>query len=383
MERIQLVNPERITWCCTERGITPNELASELKISTASIEKVMAREDGLTFNQLQKIAKYFGRGIMFFLEDGPVNEMQVHSPQFRTLANQKPKLSTKIKTIIERAEKQRDLYVSLREDLDSNDELWFNPPDLSGNDYNQIADIVRQWLNLANKNNFETYRSAVEAVGILVFQSQGYNGQWKIAKEDPVLGFSLYDETCPVIVIKKQAWLSMQSFTLMHELGHILLHKTSFIDDDQDLYSREGKEQEANAFAGHLLVPNAFLESIRDIKRPSEVSEYDEWLAPFRKEWGVSSEVILRRLRDTGQLSTENYVEYREWRAKSDKPQRSNIGNRQYRHREPKHIFGDKFVRIVLDALNEQHITLAKASGYLDSIKIKDVKMLERYYANL
>jgi len=41
-----------------------------------------------------------------------------------------------------------------------------------------------------------------------------------------------------------------------------------------------------------------------------------------------------------------------------------------YRHREPSHIFGHTFVRTVLDALHGQYITLAKASHYLDGLKI-------------
>ena len=40
-----------------------------------------------------------------------------------------------------------------------------------------------------------------------------------------------------MIVIKKQPWEPQQSFTLMHELGHLLLHKTSSIDDEHDLLS--------------------------------------------------------------------------------------------------------------------------------------------------
>ena len=54
-----------------------------------------------------------------------------------------------------------------------------------------------------------------------------------------------------------------------------------------------------------------------------------------------------------------------------------------YRHREPKHIFGDRFVSTVLDALNSRHITLSKASSYLDSLKINDLHELERHYAGL
>ena len=54
-----------------------------------------------------------------------------------------------------------------------------------------------------------------------------------------------------------------------------------------------------------------------------------------------------------------------------------------YRHREPSHIFGDRFVRTVLDALNNRYITLAKASSYLDGLKINDLHQLERHYAGV
>lgn len=97
MERIQSINAERIAWCCADYGITPAELASELGIAWASIERVMAGQDGITFNQLRRIADYFSRGVLFFLDHGPVDESQVHSAQFRTLANQKPELSTNLK----------------------------------------------------------------------------------------------------------------------------------------------------------------------------------------------------------------------------------------------------------------------------------------------
>ena len=382
MERIQSINPERIAWCCADHGITPGDLASELGIATTSIERVMAGEDGITFNQLRKIAAYFGRGVLFFLEAGLVDDVQVHTPEFRTLANQKPELSAKVKALIERVEKQRAVYLSLREDLDDSGRPRFNPPSLPQQDPREAARIARKWLGLADENNFDTYRAAVEAQGVLVFRSNGYNGKWQIAKESQILGFALYDSTCPVIVIKKQPWEPQQSFTLMHELGHLLLHKASSIDDEQDLFSHQGWEHDANAFAGHLLVPDAFLTSIRDADRPGDASQYDDWLAQPRKALGVSGEVILRRLLDTGRLPQSQYKKYRQWRAQSAIPQKDG-GNRMYRHREPKHVFGDTFVRTVLDALNTRHITLAKASSYLDSLKIKDLHQLERDYAGI
>jgi Zn-dependent peptidase ImmA (M78 family) len=380
MERIQSINPERISWCCADHGITPGDLASELGIAAPSINRVMAGEDGITFNQLREVAQYFNRGVLFFLEEGPVDETQVHTPQFRTLANQKPELSTKLKALIERVEKQRSVYLSLREDLDDSDQPWFHPPALPVQDPREAARIARVWLGLADENSFDTYRARVEAKGVLVFRSNGYNGKWQIPKEDPILGFTLYDATCPVIVIKKQPWVSRQSFTLMHELGHLLLHKASSIDDKNDLESHQGREREVNAFAGNLLVPDNFLARINDAERPGEVSQYDDWLELPRRAWGVSGEMILRRLLDNGRLLQSQYTAYRQWRAQLLTPQ-TDGGTRLYRHREPKHIFGDTFVRTVLDALHAHHVTLPKASSYLDSLNIRDLHQLERHYA--
>ena len=112
-------------------------------------------------------------------------------------------------------------------------------------------------------------------------------------------------------------------------------------------------------------------------------SEYDDWLVSIRQTRGVSGEVILRRLLDSGRLLQENYTAYLQWKKETFWGGNEG-GNRSYRHREPIHIFGDTFVRTVFDALQAKEITLAKASGYLDNLRIQDVHELERYcYAHV
>lgn len=382
MERIAGINPNRFLWCCADLGISVEECASTTDIAMASFEKLLAGEPSLTFNQLRKVAEYFGRGVLFFLEQAPVNDAAVHSPQFRTLANQKPELSARIKALIERVEHQRTVYLTLRHEVDDGSYPHFAPPQLDGLSPTQAAAAARAWLDLKPNNDFESYRRAIEAQGLLVFRSNGYNGKWQIAKESPILGFSLFDPECPVIVVKKQAADAQQVFTLMHELGHLLLHRSSSIDDDEDMHARSGKEQEANAFAGHLLVPDDFLPAISDQERPDDIALYDEWLSEHRKSWGVSSEVILRRLMDSRRLPRQLYAAYRQWR-KEQQAEDKDGGNRAYRHREPKHVFGDVYVRTVLDALSGKRISLSKACSYLDNLKIKDVHLLERHYAGV
>jgi Zn-dependent peptidase ImmA (M78 family) len=50
--------------------------------------------------------------------------------------------------------------------------------------------------------------------------------------------------------------IKAMAFTLMHELAHLLLHKTSMLDNQADFYSYQGREQEANIFASNLLLPD-------------------------------------------------------------------------------------------------------------------------------
>ena len=382
MNRIEFVNFDRIEWCCADDGITPESLAAAVGVSSDRMAEVMQGKSGLTFNQLRRMADHFGRGVLFFLEPGSVESATVHTAQFRTLARQKPDLSPRLKALIERVERQRDIFLSLRNDLlDDAHAVRFNAPSVSDTSVVAVAKAARTWLGLGDANSFDSYRAAVEAKNILVFRTNGFAGKWQIAKESPVLGFALYDVACPVIVIKKMVFEASQAFTLMHELGHVLLHRASWIDDDNDFQETQGKEQDANMFAGLVLVPDHFLNEIDDDQRPEDVTGFHPWLTPQRKKWGVSSEVILRRLMDVGRLPRDTYLAYRQWRLANPYVVNEQGGSRVYRHREPKHIFGDRYVRTVLDALSTQHITLSKASGYLDGLKVADVHELERHYA--
>ena len=373
MERIQSVNLDRIEWACAEYGMTLEQLSSIPQVSESAV-KHLAAGDGITPNTLQKIAGFLGHGVLFFIEQGPVETDSIYTPQFRTILNRKPHLSPKLRRFVQRVEKQRETYIALQEAI-SEPGVSFTPPDMASPANG--PQIARDWLNLSTSNNFAISRKKVEEKGVLVFLSNGYNGKWQIPKDDPILGFSVYHDSYPIVVIKKESE-QRQLFTLMHELAHLIIHKASWVDDEADLHSYSAQEQEASSLAGRVLVPDAVLESVRDQDKPSSVTEYDNWLASPRNMYGVSGEVILRRLLDSDRLPQEHYTEYREWKNETTRDGRKR-GNRSHRYREPIHMFGDTFVRTVFEALQAKEITLARASGYLDNLQIQDVHQLEQY----
>lgn len=100
-----------------------------------------------------------------------------------------------------------------------------------------------------------------------------------------------------------------QTFTLAHEFAHALFHY-----QERGLVSRAGdpdrKERFADAFAAHFLVPGDALRK-RVIQLPYQkvASAYD--VVDLHRFFRVSYATMLNRLRGEGQLSPEQYEEYR------------------------------------------------------------------------
>ena len=132
MERLEAFNPARLRWCIEDAGISASQLARDVGISEAVLDKALGGSLGLTFPQLQKLGKYFGRTPLFFLESGAAEPQQIRSPEFRTLLNQQQDLDQKIKRIIQLAEWQRQAYIDLLHELDQSDLVEFSPPELRG-----------------------------------------------------------------------------------------------------------------------------------------------------------------------------------------------------------------------------------------------------------
>jgi Zn-dependent peptidase ImmA (M78 family) len=380
MERLEAFNPQRLQWCITDAQIGIGELSHAVGISERTLTKAIEDKIGLTFLQLQKLGKYFGRTPLFFLEEGTPEPQQIRSPQFRTLLNQQQDLDQKIKRIIQLAEWQREAYIDLLDDLNADDRINFDPPDLTHFSPISAAHQARQWLGIGNEHTFDQFRNAIERRGVLVFRTNRYAGKWQIPATHTTIGFSLYHTLYPIIVVRKESVEARQTFTLAHELGHLLLFRESTIDSVGSLTSHARKERLANEFAGHFLIPQEYLSQINVSCLSDDPGVLESQLQSYRRLWGVSTDTILIRLIASNQLAQAVYDDFKEWR--ETRPAEQSLGgSREWRHREPQHILGDPYVRAVLQALDTNKLTLVKASKYLDDLKLTDLKLLERQYA--
>ena len=143
MAHITSISPERIAWCCHQLDITPDELATQVGLPAERFTVQGLHNPGLTFTQLSEVAKFLGRGVLFFTESSaPVATDRASAAQFRTFENNPPELSLHIKQLVERVRRQRQIHLHLIEDLE--DEAWpmFEPPALKRNDITEAAPAV-------------------------------------------------------------------------------------------------------------------------------------------------------------------------------------------------------------------------------------------------
>ncbi|MFF0471845.1 ImmA/IrrE family metallo-endopeptidase [Micromonospora zamorensis] len=82
-------------------------------------------------------------------------------------------------------------------------------------------------------------------------------------------------------------------FAFFHELGHILLHgkRDNFIDRDSDYEAArdDPKEQQANAFAGDLLIPPTYASELRRLRSLAA-------MRAFAEKIGVAPGIVVGRL---------------------------------------------------------------------------------------
>jgi len=115
------------------------------------------------------------------------------------------------------------------------------------------------------------------------------------AGNSDVSGF--YDLQTRSIYVSEKEPPRRQTFTIAHELGHALLHSVLFQTHPEEYKVllrrplgavKEPLEQEANAFAGHLLVPGSLLLKYQKLANDAELARLfnvSEDVIRFRKSF--------------------------------------------------------------------------------------------------
>ncbi|MGX9901658.1 XRE family transcriptional regulator [Arthrobacter sp. SA17] len=317
-----LVEVSVLRWARETCGLS--DLAASRKIGVPD-DRVALWESGQqqpTVAQFKKAAAVYKRSLsVFFLSEPPSGFDTLRD--FRRLAGSEAgEWSPDLHDEYRRAHTQRDYLLELSELEDQDVPSAWRLPETPGSD-EELARAGRDALLAASAlelpqnagtpyEHLNFWISALEEAGVLVAATRG----GRIAVKE-TRAFSLHFDVLPVIVVNGADSPRGRLFSLMHEYAHLLLHTEGLCDTTTDLRATSpDRELEArcNAIAGSLLVPgNVLLSRPEVIARRDSPNTWDyETLKPVAAAFGVSAEVILRRLTTLGRVSRTFYEQQRE-----------------------------------------------------------------------
>ncbi len=369
--RVSNINPSILIECRKQLNI-PIDLVAK---KNPKIPKIAAIEDKKafpTYKQLSSLAKLYEVPAWVFIKEELPARFKFNSfPEFRKFSSLDSFSNFKVRKILITLERRRELFLEISEDINSAIEA-FSPPKIPSN-HNpaDTAQEIRAWLGASTEQvyDFSTWRGLLEEKGIFIFLTSKFKGWSNIGKE--VRGFAIYKETLPIILINDSDSYKAQSFTLFHELGH-LLKKGNSLDSEIFGWDKQGKEELwCNEFAGSFLMPESSVLSLGlQISSLGDIT----YIKKQAKKLKVSPLAFAYRLLRLKKISSEIFA-----RIKSDldteyQESRNNMGfmARKKRFKEVIQQYGERYARAMVQSYHEDEITLFKLSKFLDLPRPED-----------
>lgn len=304
------INPDVLSWA---RRMSRQSEEALAKAASVPVNKYLSWESGErrpTFRQLESLSRKLKRpAALFYLPEPPADD----SPDLKdfrrlpgVIGHESPELVARIRWARER----RETALALFEDAGDEPPL-FDVRARLDEAPDDVADRLRRRLGvsleiqLENRDEYAALRlwvAASEVAGVLVLQASGVT-----VKE--MRGFCLYATVLPVVVVNSSDKPRGRLFSLVHELVHLALGHSALSDlelvDEARPASAARTEVFCNRVAGAVLVPTAALDQIvRDRGLNAESADDVRTVA---SHFGVSREVVLRRLLLNGQVSRDFY----------------------------------------------------------------------------
>lgn len=213
------------------------------------------------------------------------------------------------------------------------------------------------------------WRESIEGLGIFVFKAP--------FKQKDISGFCLPSDDFPLVYLNNSTTKTRQTFSMLHELAHLLLNVAGISKFDTEYIRRlpaseQRMEVFCNRIAAEMLMPSAdFAEQVSALPDDAQALP-DHVFAALGGRYGVSREAVLRRFLDMGRVAQSFYEAKAKFWASQKK---AGSGGDWYASQNT--YLSERLAREVVSRHYRNQISVEQASEYL-GIKAKNFAGLEQ-----
>ena len=378
-EPIAGLNRAVLTWARERSGLTVAQVAEKLGKDPEVVAGWEVGPSGPTYPQLEKLAyDVYKRPVAIFFFPEPPAELDVDQ-SFRTLPDAEiAGLSPQTRYRVRQARAMQLALYELNDGRNPAGSLVFRDIVVSLDSPGQAAAYVRDYLGVSLDVQQTTWRTVADALrgwrdsvenrGVFVFKHT--------FKQRDVSGFCLHDPEFPIIYVNNSTPETRQIFTILHELGHLLVGSSGITKvDDHFIAGLTGRaraiELFCNRFAAEVLLPAA---SLARLSLGAVVDETH--IADIAAQFKVSREVVLRRYRDQGAVTRAGYEDM-VLRCRAQDEARS-VGEGGNYYATQGGYFGQRFLKLAFGRYYQGTITVERLADMLD-VRPTNVFGLEPY----
>ena len=227
---------------------------------------------------------------------------------------------------------------------------------------------VQQYYHQRNPEvAFALLRSQAEAAGVFVILKGDLGSYHSAIDVDAFRGFAIADSIAPFVVINDNDSIPAWSFTLLHELVHLLLGLTGI---SGDTHSASRIEEFCNSVAARWMLPSHMLNQIEIGK---DLGEQQQLISKFARPRNLSHTMVAFRLLRTRRIDQRTYGRlsaiFRErWRDERDLRRtrgRESEGGIDY-YVVRRHRVGQALLRVTSRMVKSEALSITKAARILD-----------------
>jgi Zn-dependent peptidase ImmA (M78 family)/transcriptional regulator with XRE-family HTH domain len=262
------VSGDRIRQAREIRGLTQQELARIVKVDQSTVARWERDLLAVADAQLQSIALATSFPVAFF--------KQATGPEFPfgSLMNRARKaLSSEDRDRVRQVGRLTFELASVLAERFS--QISVHIPEVSAADPEKAAQITRNAFGLSPDTPLTSIINRLERNGVLVFAIPD-----EIDEHDAYSLWADTDPRRPVLVVSAGKPGDRLRWNVAHELGHLVMHRTS----DGTLLQRE---DQADLFAAELLLPEVAMRE--ELRPPLTLTRFAE----LKAKWGVSIQAVV------------------------------------------------------------------------------------------
>ncbi|MBC8401509.1 MAG: ImmA/IrrE family metallo-endopeptidase [Candidatus Marinimicrobia bacterium] len=387
------VNPEILQWARESAYLTTEDAAKKLEIHdlddlTASDRLTLLESGEVEPSRplLLKMANKYRRPLLVFYMSHPPRKGD-RGQDFRTLPEEHPKADDfLLDTLLRKVMARQDLIRSTMVGEDEAFPLPFVGLHQSSDTIQTLATSICQILDLnineyhtalSTKDAFNLLRDKTEKAGVFVLLIGNLGSYHTNLDVETFRGYSLADQFAPFIIINTNDSRAAWSFTLLHEMAHILLGQTGVSNARSDI----AIEKLCNQTAGTILLPSNELDQIRIPATTSFITVF-ETISDFAYRRNISGSMVSYKLFLKETINHEMWTRLtKEFRSRWQQNRAKQ--SERLRKGEPLPLYypisrrsvGPSLIKIVSRYLHSGILTTTKA-GMILGVKPKNVQNL-------